>query len=69
MTNAPDNRGNCGHRCAICGKKLRGYLNWLCKDHRTPEFAAQANEIYRQKQSQADGQQTTAQVTVSNETK
>jgi len=44
MTNQPHNRGNNGCRCAICGKPLRGYLQWLCKEHRTKEWADKANK-------------------------
>lgn len=43
MTNMKGNKGNCGCKCAICGKKLRGYLNWLCKNHRMKEYAAIAS--------------------------
>jgi hypothetical protein len=43
MTNSPGNKGKNGCKCAICGKRLKGYLQWLCKDHRTKEYAAIAN--------------------------
>jgi len=53
MTNQPGNRGNRGARCAYCGKPLRGYREWLCKEHRTDEFAAIANARIIAKQAEA----------------
>ena len=43
MTNQPRNRGNNGCKCAVCGKSLQGYRQWLCKEHRTKEWAEKAN--------------------------
>lgn len=50
MTNMTGNKGNCGCKCAICGKPLRGYLQWLCKEHRTKEYADIANAKIAEKQ-------------------
>jgi len=43
MTNASGNKANNGINCAFCGKPVNGYLQWLCKKHRTKECAAVAN--------------------------
>ena len=51
MTNAPGNKSNNGNKCAICGKPLRGYLQWLCKEHRTKEHAALANAKLAEKKA------------------
>ena len=54
MTNIIGNRSNKNVRCAFCGVKIRGYINWLCPAHRTPEFAEKANAKQESKERLAD---------------